>query len=70
MLLNATDPFTYADAVTDLLEVWTDEGHGRAYHPRDGWPWLWPDSHNTDWVFTFTHGRVRMMTGQAWASSR
>jgi hypothetical protein len=44
LLLAATDPLTYADAVTDLLDVWAEEGHGHGYHPRGGWPWLWPDS--------------------------
>jgi hypothetical protein len=28
--------------------------------------WLWPDSRDTDWVFTFAHGRVWITTGRAW----
>jgi hypothetical protein len=64
LVLGATDPFAYADAVTDLLDVWADEDLGHGYHPRDGWPW--PDSHDADWVFTFHHGRVRITTGRAW----
>src|SRR5438874_10216968 len=48
LLLDATDPLTYADAITDLLDVWADEGHGHGYHPRHGWPCvLWPDSPDT-----------------------
>jgi hypothetical protein len=66
LLLEATDPLTYTDAVTDLLDVWADEDHGYGYHPRDGWPWPWPDSRETDWVFTFTHGRVQITIGRAW----
>jgi hypothetical protein len=65
-LLDASDPVTYADAVTDLLDVWANESLGHAYHPRDGWPGLWPDSRETDWVFTFVHGRVWITTGRAW----
>jgi hypothetical protein len=65
LMLESTDPTTYADAVADLLEVWTDE-HGHGYHMRDGWPWPWPDSQHTDWVYTFTHGRVWITTGQTW----
>lgn len=68
--LDATDPFTYADAVTDLLDVWGDEDLGNGYHPHGGWPWLWPDSHDTDWVFTFVHGRVWITTGRAWRPAR
>lgn len=64
LLLDATDPLTYADAVTDLLDVWADEGNG--HHPRDGWPWSWPDSRETDRVFTFAHGQVWITTGRAW----
>lgn len=66
LLLAATDPFTYADTVTDLLDCWPDEDLGHGFHPRDGWPWLWPDSRDTDWVFTFVHGRVWIATGRAW----
>jgi hypothetical protein len=44
LVLDATDPFTYADAVTDLLDVWGDDNLGHGHHPHDGWPWLWPDS--------------------------
>jgi hypothetical protein len=66
LLLDATDPLTYADALTDLLDVWADEDHGHGYHPHGGWPWLWPDSRETDWVFTFAHGRVWITTGRAW----
>lgn len=70
LLLDATDPLTYTDAVTDLLDVWTDEDHGHGYHPHGGWPWLWPDSRDTDWVFTFVHGRVWITTGRAWLPAR
>jgi hypothetical protein len=66
LVLDATDPFTFADAVTDLLAVWGEEDLGHGYHARDGWPWLWPDSRDTDWVFTFVHGRVWITTGRAW----
>lgn len=66
LLLDATDPLTYAEAVTDLLDVWADEDHGHGCHQRNGWPWLWPDSRDTDWVFTFAHGRVWITTGRAW----
>jgi hypothetical protein len=66
LLLDATDPLTYADAVTDLLDVWADQDHGHGYHLRCGWPWLWPDSHDMDWVFTVAHGRVWITTGRAW----
>jgi hypothetical protein len=68
LVLDATDPFTFADAVTDLLDVWVDDNHGHGYHPHDGWPW--PDSHDTDWVFTFVHGRVWITTGRAWLPAR
>lgn len=40
LVLDATDPFTFADAVTDLLDVWVEEDLGNGYHPRDGWPCL------------------------------
>ena len=66
LLLNATDPFTYVDAVSDLLDVWADEDYGHGYHPRDGWPWLWPDSRGTDWVFSFANGHVSLTIGEAW----
>jgi hypothetical protein len=66
LVLDATDPFAFADAVIDLLAVWVDEDLGHCYHPREGWPWLWPDSRDTDWVFTFVHGRVWITTGRAW----
>ncbi|ONI71134.1 hypothetical protein ALI144C_52385 [Actinosynnema sp. ALI-1.44] len=66
LLLAATDPLTYSDAVADLLDVWADEDHGHGYQPDGGWPWLWPDSRDTDWVFTFAHGRVWITTGRAW----
>ena len=70
LLLDATDPLTYADAITDLLDVWADEGHGHGYHPRHGWPCLlWPDSRDTDWVFSFLHGRVQITTGRAWLTT-
>jgi hypothetical protein len=36
LVLDATDPFTYADAVTDLLDVWGDDNLGHGHHPRDG----------------------------------
>jgi hypothetical protein len=32
--------------------------------------WPWPDSHDTDWVFTFVHGRVWITTGRAWLPTR
>lgn len=70
LLLAATDPFTYADAVADLLDCWADEDLGHGYHPRNGWPWAWPDSRDTDWVFTFDHGRVWITTGAAWLEHR
>jgi hypothetical protein len=70
LLLAATDPLTYANAVTDLLEVWVDEDLGHSYHPREGWPWLRPDSRETDWVFAFVHGRVWITTGRAWQPAR
>jgi hypothetical protein len=66
LMLAATDPVTFADAVLDLLDVWADENLGHGYYTRDGWPWLWPDSRETDWVFTFAHGRVWITTGGAW----
>lgn len=69
LLLEATDPLTYADAVADLLDVWTDDGHGHGYPPEGGWPWLWPDSRHTDWVVTFDLGRVWITTGRAWLPS-
>ena len=65
LLLAATDPFTYGDGVADLLDCWIDENLGHGYHPREGWPWLWPDSRDTDWVFTYIHGRVWITTGRA-----
>lgn len=60
LALAASDPCTYADAVMDLLDVWADEGLGHVHHPRDGWPWPWPDSRLTDWVYTFDSGAVRI----------
>lgn len=70
LLLAATDPLTHADAVADLLDYWPDEDLGHGYHPRDGWPWLWPDSRTTDWVFAFVHGRVWITTGRALLAHR
>ncbi|WP_223199354.1 hypothetical protein [Solihabitans fulvus] len=46
LVLTATDPFTYA--VADLLDVWDDEDLGHGFRPEAGWPWLWPDSRETD----------------------
>lgn len=66
LLLAATDPVTYAEAVADLLDFWPDHDFGHGYHPHDGWPWLWPDSRETDWVFAFDDGRVWITTGHAW----
>ncbi|WP_196776949.1 hypothetical protein [Haloechinothrix halophila] len=63
LALTATDPFTFADAVTDLLDVWDDEQRGTAHHPRDGWPWPWPDSTASDWIIRFHHGRVEITAG-------
>lgn len=70
LLLEATNPITFADAVITLLDMWPDEGHGYGHHPRDGWPWLWPDSRTTDWVFTFAHARVQITTGRTWLPNR
>jgi hypothetical protein len=63
LALTATDPITYADAVTDLLDVWADENLGHGYHPTHGWPWPWADSSHTDWLYTFHSGRVWITTG-------
>jgi hypothetical protein len=65
LLLAATDSTTYADAVTDLLDVWADERLGHGYHPRDGWP-PWPDSRDSDWIYAFDSGRVWITTGRVW----
>ena len=55
--------------MTDRLDAWAEEDHGHGYHPRHGWPCLlWPDSRDTDWVFTFAHGQVWITTGRAWLS--
>lgn len=64
LVLAATDPYTYADAVADLLDVWTDDGLGHSYRPLDGWPWPWPDSVHTDWVYTFDAGAVHVRPPQ------
>lgn len=66
LVFDATDPVTYADAVANLLDVWTNDRHGHGYHPRDGRPWSCPDSHTTSWVYAFDHGRVWITTGRAW----
>lgn len=66
LMLEATDPTTFADAVLDLLDVFADEGLGRSHHPRDGWPWSWPDSRGTVWVYTFERGRAWVITGRIW----
>lgn len=66
LLLDTTDPVTYADAVADLLDAWTDDRHGHGDHPRDSQPWPWPDSQTTSWVIAFDHGRVWITTGRAW----
>lgn len=63
--LDATDTLTYATAITELLDLWAKEDLCYSYRPRDGWPWLQPDSRHTDWVFTFTDGRVQITTGRA-----
>jgi len=63
LALTATDPVTYADAVSDLLHVWADEDLGHGYHPANGWPWPWPEGTHTDWVYAFHHGRVWITTG-------
>jgi hypothetical protein len=65
-LLAAVDPVSYADAVAALLDAWNDDGLGRGHPPRDGWPWPWPDSRHTDWVYAFHAGRVWITTGRAW----
>lgn len=57
--LTATDPITFTDAVTTLIEHWPS----MAYHPENGWPWPWPDSHLTDWICAFDHGRVWLAIG-------
>jgi hypothetical protein len=63
-VLTATDPITFTDAVTTLLDEW----HSIAYYPANGWPWPWPDSHLTDWICAFDHGWVwlAMGTGCRW----
>ncbi|MFI7676441.1 hypothetical protein [Actinophytocola sp. NPDC049390] len=69
LMLEATDPMTFADAVLDLLDVFTGEGLGQSHHPSDGWPWSWPDSRSTDWVYTFNRGRAWVITGRIWSYS-
>jgi hypothetical protein len=66
LMLETTDPMTFADAVLDLLDIWNDENLGHGYPPDQGWPWLWPDSGDTDWIYTFARGRVWITTGRAW----
>lgn len=41
-----------------MQTVWEDTGIGDAFHPADGWPWSWPDSAMTDWVYAFDDGHV------------
>lgn len=65
-MLEATDPIMFADSVLDLLDIWNDEHLGHGYQPGNGWPWLWIDSGDTDWVYTFIQGRVWITTGRAW----
>ncbi|PRY29215.1 hypothetical protein [Umezawaea tangerina] len=67
LLLEATDPATFADAVLDLLAVFTERGLGRSHHPRDGWPWSWPHSCTTDWGYIFDRGRAWVITGRIWS---
>lgn len=38
LLLAATDPFTYADAVADVVDCWSDEDLGYGHHPVTGGP--------------------------------
>ncbi|MFI5593669.1 hypothetical protein ACIA5G_52205 [Amycolatopsis sp. NPDC051758] len=53
LALTTTKALTFRAAVTDTLDVWEDEGLGRAYRRESGWPWLWCSSHNSSWVITF-----------------
>jgi hypothetical protein len=66
LMLEASDPIMFTDAVLDLLDVWRDEDLGHGYRPDDGWPWPWLDSGDTDWVYMFTQGRVSIVAGRAW----
>lgn len=67
LMLEATDPTTFADAVLDLLDVFTQQNLGQSHHPRDGWPWSWPDSRSTDWIYLFDRGRAWVITGRIWS---
>lgn len=70
LLLDATDPVTYADAVANLLDVWTDDQHTHGHRPRHRRPSSLPDSHTTSWVYVFDHGQVWITTGRAWRPRR
>lgn len=66
-MLEATDPATFADAVLALLDVFPGQGLGQSHHARDGWPWAWPDSRSTDWVYLFDRGCAWVITGRIWS---
>lgn len=70
LLLDSIDPFTYADAVTTCSTCGSTRTSGTAATRTAAGRWLWPDSHDTDWVFTFVHGRVWITTGRAWLPTR
>ena len=44
---------TYRKSVNSFLE---SVDHGTL--PTQGWPWPWPDSHLTDYAYTFVNGKV------------
>jgi hypothetical protein len=69
LALTATDPAAFADAVEDLLLVWEEHTDiGNAFPPADGWPWTWPDSSMTDWVYAFDNGHPWARGDQGWVA--
>ncbi|WP_240690760.1 MULTISPECIES: hypothetical protein [unclassified Amycolatopsis] len=65
LALTATDPYTFRDAVEDLLTAWEDDGHGAAIRPEH--------RHDTppcyaDYAYVFDRGQVWIHhpSGRSW----
>lgn len=63
-VLEAADVTTYREAVLALFKE-IQRGSLGVTFPGDGhgWPWPEPDSHRTDWVIQFHHGRAWITVG-------
>ena len=61
LVLTATDPDTYRNAVDDLLTVWEDDGHGHTVRPqhRNQPP---PFHYDTAYMYAFDGTKTHIRT--------